>query len=104
MDPYQSGSAATAGLDHPIVGDNFQNFQDENAMPWLGPSSSSPPMASSFDAGNFELDSFENTPQQGSGPVGDGLPPTNFPCDRCPKVFARQYELTLVSFCNLWQN
>ncbi|PMD37863.1 hypothetical protein L207DRAFT_598313 [Hyaloscypha variabilis F] len=92
MDPYQSGSAATAGLDHPIVGDNFQNFQDENAMSLS--SYSSPPMASSFDAGNFELDSFENTPQQGSVPDGDRLPPTNFPCDRCPKAFSRQYELT----------
>ncbi|PMD34500.1 hypothetical protein L207DRAFT_638973 [Hyaloscypha variabilis F] len=32
--------------------------------------------------------------QQGSGPVGDRIPPTNFSCDYCPKAFSRQYELT----------
>jgi hypothetical protein len=53
---------------------------------------------------NMEKEDPDWQPANGSGPVGDRLPPTNFPCDRCPKAFARQYELTLVSFCNLWQN
>ncbi len=53
---------------------------------------------------NMEKEDPDWQPANGSGPIGDRLPPTNFPCDRCPKAFSRQYELTLVSFYNLWQN
>jgi len=91
MNSYQSGSAATAGLDHTFGGENVQNFQDQSTTSW--PSSSSPPMALSFDVEAPQFGSFGNALQQGLGPVGDRLPSASFLCEYCPREFSKQFEL-----------
>jgi hypothetical protein len=99
MNSYQSSAVTTSHLNS-FGDDHAQNYQDQNTMSWPT-SSSSPTTVLSFDVGNLEPSPIQSTPQQSSAKCEDKLSSANFQCEYCSQVFSKQYELTLVSFCNL---
>jgi hypothetical protein len=97
MNSYQS-SAVTANHLSSFGDHHVQNYQDQNTMSW--PTTSSPPIALSFDVGNLEPSPIQTTPQQSSATCEDKLSSASFQCTYCLQEFPKQYELTLVSSRN----